>query len=82
MIITFTVAFNDIKRLARSMPADGLEAQDVVPPRCGCWGCPHGHFRRGYRFLGKAHTLARCPDAAPPLSSKETELTAISQEAA
>jgi hypothetical protein len=23
-----------------------------------------------------------CPDAAPPLSSKETELTAISQEAA
>jgi len=31
------------------MPADGLEAQDVVP----------GHFRRGDRFLGKAHTLAR-----------------------
>src|SRR5262249_54676060 len=31
------VAFNDIKHLARSMPADGLEAQDVVPPRCGCW---------------------------------------------
>src|SRR5262245_23943413 len=20
--------------------------------------CPHGHFRRGDRFLGKAHTLA------------------------
>ena len=38
------------------MPADGLEAQDVVPPRCGC---SHGHFRRGDRFLGKAHTLAR-----------------------
>src|SRR5262245_1529902 len=19
------------------MPADGIEAQDVVPPRCGCW---------------------------------------------
>jgi hypothetical protein len=19
------------------MPVDGLEAQDVVPPRCGCW---------------------------------------------
>src|SRR5262249_2099928 len=29
------VAFNDIKHLTRSMPADGLEAQDVVPPRCG-----------------------------------------------
>jgi hypothetical protein len=43
------VAFNNIKHLARSMPADGLEAQDVVP----------GHFRRGDRFLGKAHTLAR-----------------------
>jgi len=43
------VAFNDIKHLGRSMPADGLEAQDVVP-------C---HFRRGNRFLGKAHTLAR-----------------------
>jgi len=54
-----TVAFNDIKHLARSMPADGLEAQDVVPPRCGCWVAHHGHFRRGDRFLGKAHTLAR-----------------------
>ena len=43
------VALNDIKHLARSMPADGLEAQDVVP----------GHFRRGDRFLGKIHTLAR-----------------------
>jgi hypothetical protein len=43
------VVFNDIKHLARSMPADGLKAQDVVP----------GHFRRGDRFLGKAHTLAR-----------------------
>src|SRR5262249_4456762 len=31
------VAFNDIKHLARSMPADGLEAQDVVPLRSGCW---------------------------------------------
>src|SRR5262245_31884925 len=29
------VAFNDIKHLRRSMSADGLEAQDVVPPRCG-----------------------------------------------
>ena len=49
MIYCSPVAFNDIKRLARSMPADGLEAQDVVP----------GHFRRGDGFLGKAHTLAR-----------------------
>src|SRR5262249_13920905 len=32
-----SVAFNDIKHLTRSMPADCLEAQDVVPPRCGCW---------------------------------------------
>ena len=47
------VAFNDIKHLARSMPADGLEAQDVVPPRCGCWVA---HMAI---FLGKAHTLAR-----------------------
>src|SRR6516162_6219359 len=45
------VAFNDIKHLTRSMPADGLEAQDVVPPRCGCWVahkasiCPHFHMR-------------------------------------
>src|SRR5262249_59689509 len=37
MISCSPVAFNDIKHLARSMPADGLEAQDVVPPRCGCW---------------------------------------------
>jgi len=49
MITCSPVAFNDIKHLARSMPADGLEAQDVVP----------GHFRRGDRFLGKIHTLAR-----------------------
>src|SRR5262249_37772074 len=26
------VAFNDMKHLARSIPADSLEAQDVVPP--------------------------------------------------
>jgi len=37
MISCSPVAFNDIKHLARSMPADGLEAQDVGPPRCGCW---------------------------------------------
>src|SRR6516225_6041535 len=44
-------AFNDIQHLTRSMPADGLEAQDVVPPRCGCWVahkpsiCRHFHMR-------------------------------------
>src|SRR5262250_1571707 len=37
MVTCSPVAFNDIKRLARSMPADGLEAQDVVPPRRGCF---------------------------------------------
>src|SRR5262249_58181450 len=42
------VAFNDIKHLARSMPADGLEAQDVVA----------GHLRRGDCFLAK-HTRSR-----------------------
>ena len=35
------------------MPADGLEAQDVVPPRYGCWVA---HMAI---FFGKAHTLAR-----------------------
>jgi hypothetical protein len=34
-------------------------------------------FRMAGHMLGK-----RLPDAAPPLSSKETEFTAISQEAA
>jgi hypothetical protein len=43
------------------MPADGLEAQDVVP----------GHFRRGDRFfLGKAHTLALSDVLAIPLARK------------
>jgi len=40
------------------MPAEDLEAQDVVPPRCGCW-VAHIAIRRGDWFLGKAHTLAR-----------------------
>ena len=53
------VAFNDIKHLARSMPADGLEAQDVVPPRCGCWVARIAIFSSRRWFLGKAHTLAR-----------------------
>ena len=54
-----TVAFNDIKHLARSMPADGLKAQDVVPPRCGCWVARIAIFSSRRWFLGKAHTLAR-----------------------
>jgi hypothetical protein len=33
MLICSSVSMNDFKHLARSMPADGLEAQDVVPPR-------------------------------------------------
>src|SRR5262245_38731093 len=53
------VAFNDIKHLARSMPADGLEAQDVVPPRCGCWVARMAIFVAAIGFWGKAHTLAR-----------------------
>src|SRR5262245_19560767 len=48
MVPCSPVTFNDIKHLARSMPADGLEAQDVVPD----------HFRCGDRFLGKAHARA------------------------
>ena len=68
MVSCSPVAFNDIKHLAQSVPADGLEAQDVVPPRCGCWVARIAVFRRGDWFLGKAHTLARdggvrCPAA-------------------
>src|SRR5262249_41011172 len=53
------VVFNDIKHLARSMPADGLEAQDVVPPRCGCWVAHMAIFVAAIGFFGKTHTLAR-----------------------
>jgi len=57
-MITFcTVAFNDIKRLARTMPADGLEAQDVVH-------VVPGHFRRGDRFFLAKHTRSRAPSLA------------------
>src|SRR5262245_5881879 len=45
---------NDIKDLARSMPADGLEAQDVVP----------GDFRRGDRFWQSTHARARSGDGS------------------
>ena len=53
------VSFNDIKRLARSMPADGLEAQDVVPPRCSCWVAHMAIFSSRRLVFGKAQTLAR-----------------------
>jgi hypothetical protein len=52
------VAFNDIKHLTQSMPADGLEAQDVVPPRCGRWVAHMAIFVAAIGFFGKAHTLA------------------------
>src|SRR6516225_4299832 len=51
-----SVTFNDIKHLTRSMPADGLEAQDVVPPRCGCWGCPQAKHLPAF-----LHARARQP---------------------
>src|SRR6516165_5486694 len=51
-----TVAFNDIKHLARSMPADGLKAQDVVPPRCGCWVAHKPSICRAF-----SHARARQP---------------------
>src|SRR6516165_2132086 len=51
-----TVAFNDIKHLTRSMPADGLEAQDVVPPRCGCWVAHKPSICRAF-----SHARARQP---------------------
>ena len=57
------VAFNDIKHLARSMPADGLEAQDVVPPRCGCWVAHKAIFssRRLVFARSRAPSLAALP---------------------
>jgi hypothetical protein len=38
-----------------SMPADGLEAQDVVPPRCGCWIAHMAIFVAAIGFWAK-HT--------------------------
>ena len=56
-------AFNDIKQLARSMPADGLEAQDVVPPRRGCWVARKAIFssRRLVFARSRAPSLAALP---------------------
>src|SRR5262245_58751898 len=62
MLSCSPVAFNDIKRLARSMPADGLEAQDVVPPRCGCWVAHMAIFVAAIGFWAK-HKRSR---AGPP----------------
>ena len=51
------VAFNDIKHLTRSMPADGLEAQDVVvPPRCG-WVAHKPSICRHFHMRGPANHL-------------------------
>ena len=58
MISCSPVSFNDIKHLARSMPADGLEAQDVVPPRCGCWVAHIAIFVAAIGFWAK-HTRSR-----------------------
>src|SRR5262249_10872787 len=57
------VALNDIKHLARSMPADGLEAQDVVPPRCGFWAMPgrRAQHSQHFRMRGPAATLGYLP---------------------
>ena len=41
------------------MPADGLEAQDVVPPRCSCWVAHMAIFSSRRLVFGKAQTLAR-----------------------
>src|SRR5262245_56950246 len=57
------VAFNDIKHLARSMPADGLEAQDVVSPRRGCWVAHMAIFVAAIGFWAK-HTRSRAPSLA------------------
>jgi hypothetical protein len=38
------------------MPADGLEAQDVVPPRCGCWVAHKPSICRAF-----SHARARQP---------------------
>src|SRR5262249_12465767 len=64
MVSCSSVSLNDIKHLARSMPADGLEARDVVPPRCGCWVAHHGHFRRGDSVFWAKHTRSRAQSLA------------------
>src|SRR5262245_41699918 len=60
MVPCSPVAFNDIKHLGRSMPADGLEAQDVVPPRCGCWVAHMAIFSSRRLVFGQStHARAR-----------------------
>ena len=69
MISCSPVSFNDIKHLARSMPADGLEAQDVVPPRCGCWVAHIAIFSSRRSVFGQS-THARAPrEISPEFSS-------------
>ena len=61
------VAFNDIKRLARSMPADDLEAQDLVPDI----------FVAAIGFLAK-HTRSRAPSlAALPVITWRSRLVTV-----
>jgi len=47
------VAFNDIKHLARSMPADGLEAQDAVPHAAARAGPPRPAFPGFFAGAGR-----------------------------
>ena len=76
MVSCSPVVFNDIKYLARSMPADGLEAQDVVPPRCGCWVAHIAIFSSRRSVFGQStharartrsrRTQGRLPRPVPP----------------
>jgi hypothetical protein len=59
--------FNGIKHLARSMPANGFEAQDVVPPRCGCWVVRMAIFVAAIGF-GAKHTRSRARYALQSLN--------------
>ena len=48
------------------MPADGLEAQDVVPPRCDCWVAHKAIFSS--RPLVFARSRAPSPAALPVIT--------------
>jgi len=50
------------------MPADGLEAQDVVPPRCGCWVARMAIFVAAIGFWQSTHARAKAHTLAPALS--------------
>ena len=77
MVSCSPVAFNDIKDLARSMPADGLEAQDVVPQRCGCWVARMAIFVAAIGFWAK-YTRSRAPSlAALPVITWRSRLVTV-----